>query len=101
MLARCGGPPEEKVPRSRLEAAGILWACKHFKPYLVGREFVIRTDHKPLLSLNLVDGQALEKIRVEMEEFLPYKVELYRESRCQPMASLGGVKQSLPTPLSI
>ena len=53
----------------------MLWACKHFKPYLIGKEFTIRTDHKPLTSLNRIQGQALERVRAEMEEFLPYKVE--------------------------
>ena len=66
---------EENYPSYRLEATGVLWACKHFKPYLIGREFTIRTDHKPLLGLNRIDGQVLERIRGEMSEFLPYKVE--------------------------
>ena len=78
--SRSLGKSEENHPSYRLEAAGILWACKHFKPYLVGKEFTIRTDHKPLLGLNRVDGQVLERIRAEMEEFLPYKMEYIKGS---------------------
>ena len=66
---------EQKYSPHHLEALGMLWACKHFKPYLVGKEFTIRTDHKPLKALNRIQGQALERVRAEMEEFLPYKVE--------------------------
>ena len=66
---------EKQYSSHHLESLGMLWACKHFKPYLVGREFTIRTDHKPLVALNRTQGQALERIRAEMEEFLPYKVE--------------------------
>jgi len=73
--SRAFNQTEELYPPHRLEAAGILWACKHFKPYLIGKEFTIRTDHKPLVSLNRIDGQTLDRIRAEMEEFIPYKME--------------------------
>ena len=66
---------ERKYSPHHLESLGMVWACRHFKPYLAGREFTLRTDHKPLVSLNRVQGQALERLRAEMEEFLPYKVE--------------------------
>lgn len=29
----------------------IVWACKHFRPYLNGRKFTICTDHRPLIWL--------------------------------------------------
>ena len=66
---------EKHYSSHHLESLGMWWACKHFKPYLIGKEFTSRTDHKPLTSLNRVQGQALERVRAEMEEFLPYKVE--------------------------
>ena len=29
----------------------LAFALRHFNPYLVGKEFLIRTDHKPNLSI--------------------------------------------------
>ena len=34
------------------ELAAIRFAVQHFKPYLYGRHFIIRTDHEPLVYLN-------------------------------------------------
>lgn len=33
------------------EALGLTWACKRFPSYLIGMDFLIQTDHKPLISL--------------------------------------------------
>ena len=33
------------------EALGVYWACKRFYLYLIGIEFEILTDHKPLVSV--------------------------------------------------
>ncbi|GJQ66512.1 hypothetical protein Trydic_g5150 [Trypoxylus dichotomus] len=33
------------------ELLAIVECCKHFRPYLFGREFLIETDHKPLVWL--------------------------------------------------
>lgn len=57
------------------EHQGMLWACRHFKPYLVGQHFTIRTDHKPLTTLNSVRNNVLNRIHAEMEEFQPFTVE--------------------------
>jgi hypothetical protein len=65
---------EKKYSASHLEAFGILWCCRHFKPYLVAKEFTIRTDHKPLLCLN-TNKNALNQIQAQLDEFLPYKLE--------------------------
>ena len=33
------------------EALALTWACKRFSMYLLGRSFLLETDHKPLISL--------------------------------------------------
>ncbi|XP_031427422.1 uncharacterized protein K02A2.6-like [Clupea harengus] len=33
------------------EALAVTWACERFQTYLLGLHFVMRTDHKPLISL--------------------------------------------------
>lgn len=35
----------------QLEALAIVYACRKFYQYLIGYEFTIKTDHRPLLSL--------------------------------------------------
>lgn len=34
------------------ELLSIVWSVKRFRPYVYGRKFVIRTDHKPLIWLH-------------------------------------------------
>jgi len=58
-----------------LEMAAILFGARHFRPYLVGKAFVIRTDHKPLTGLNRIQGQQLERMRMELADFQPYTIE--------------------------
>ena len=33
------------------EALAAVWACDKLSHYLLGRTFLIKTDHKPLVSL--------------------------------------------------
>ena len=53
----------------------MLWGCRHFKAYLLGQHFTLRTDHKPLTALNKTQGATLERLLAELEEFLPFTVE--------------------------
>ena len=41
-------PSEIKYAVLQKEALAIVWALKHFYPYLYGRHFTIITDHRPL-----------------------------------------------------
>lgn len=53
------------------ELLAIVLTTKHFRPYLFGRQFLIETDHKPLVWLfSLKDtNQRLIKWRLRLEEF--------------------------------
>ena len=41
--------PERQYCTTRREMLALIWAVQHFKPYLWGRPFVVRTDHIALL----------------------------------------------------
>jgi len=58
-----------------LEMGAILFGVRHFRPYLLGKKFVIRTDHKPLTGLNRIQGQQLERMRMELADFQPFEIE--------------------------
>jgi hypothetical protein len=42
---------EARYPAWKGELLAVVWAAKHFKPYLAGRDFTVVTDHRPLLWL--------------------------------------------------
>ncbi|KRX12461.1 Retrovirus-related Pol polyprotein from transposon 17.6, partial [Trichinella nelsoni] len=40
--------PERKYCATRREMLALVWATRHFRPYLYGRKFTARTDHNAL-----------------------------------------------------
>ena len=42
-------PAETRYSTIERELLGVVWAVEHFRPYLLGRRFNIKTDHKPLV----------------------------------------------------
>lgn len=53
------------------ELLAIVWAVKHFRPYLFGRRFKILTDHRPLVYLFSLKepSSRLTKFRLLIEEY--------------------------------
>lgn len=53
------------------ELLAIVWAVKHFRPYLFGKRFKIFTDHKPLIYLFGMTNPSsrLTKFRLVLEEY--------------------------------
>ncbi|KAL1139186.1 hypothetical protein AAG570_009245 [Ranatra chinensis] len=42
-------PTESRYSVIERELLGVVWAVEYFRPYLFGRQFLIKTDHKPLV----------------------------------------------------
>lgn len=69
--SRCLNKAESSYATIEKELLAIVWATKHFRPYLYGRHFKIKTDHKPLIYLfNMKDPSSrLLKFRLALEEY--------------------------------
>lgn len=67
---------ELNYPTIEKELLAIVWAVRHFRPYLYGKQFKIMTDHKPLVYLFSINNPSsrLLKFRLTMEEY-DYKIE--------------------------
>ena len=49
--ARSLSDVERRYSQTEREALGLVWACERFQLYLIGREFDLLTDHKPLETI--------------------------------------------------
>ena len=58
------------------ELTAIHWAIDYFRPYIYGRKFIIRTDHRPLIYLFSLKNltSKLTRMRWDLEEY-DFKVE--------------------------
>jgi hypothetical protein len=67
---------EQNYSTIEKELTAIVWACKHFRPYLLSRTFTIVTDHKPLTWMfNVKDPSSrLLRWRLLLEKY-DYTVE--------------------------
>ena len=42
---------EKRYAQIEKEALAVTWACSKFSNYILGRPFLIETDHKPLVPI--------------------------------------------------
>jgi len=42
---------QQKWPATKRELYGLMWAMNKFRHYLLGRHFIARVDHKPLVAM--------------------------------------------------
>ena len=57
------------------ERAAVIHALRHWRPYLVGREFLLRTDHRPNLKLAQGGGNVYDTPTDEIQQFQPFTME--------------------------
>ena len=44
-------PAQQNYCTTKLELLAVVTVMRHFKHYLLGRKFIVRTDHAPLVWL--------------------------------------------------
>ena len=64
---------EGRYAQIEKEALAVTWACEKFMTYILGKEIVIETDHKPLVSL--LGGKNLDSLPPRI---LRYRLRLAR-----------------------
>lgn len=64
-------PAERNYHVTEIEALGVVWAVTHLRSYLEGEEFVIRCDHRALLSVLATNSPniRINRWRLRLSEF--------------------------------
>ena len=60
---------EERYSTTEKEFLAIVWAVKHFRPYLYGRKFKLITDHQPLTFSMTNANHRIIRGKLALEEF--------------------------------
>lgn len=58
---------EQRYAQIEKEALAATWACERFQDYLLGTQFKIETDHKPLVPL--LSSKPLDSVPVRVQRF--------------------------------
>lgn len=75
------------------ELLAIVWATKQFRHYLYGRQFIIKTDHRPLVWLhNLKEPNTrLQRWKIKLEEY-DFKIEYIQGKENKVADALSRIK---------
>ena len=65
--SRAMTPTEQRYAQIEKEALAITWACDRFADYLMGLQFHIETDHKPLVPL--LGTKRLDELPLRVQRF--------------------------------
>lgn len=67
---------ERKYNTTEKELLGVLWAITQFRPYVYGRQFILRTDHKALIWLTKLKepNQRLTRWKLKLQDY-DFKIE--------------------------
>lgn len=62
---------QQKYSTIERELTAIRWGCQAFKPFLMGIDFIIHTDHKPLIYLNNMSpyNSKIQRILIELADY--------------------------------
>jgi hypothetical protein len=75
---------ESKWAIRELEALAIIWGCEHYRPYLFGSQFTVRSDHHSLQWLMRAGKGRLARWALRLQEF-NFNIQ-YRPGRGNPHA---------------
>jgi transposase InsO family protein len=67
--SRTLSPGELKWDTREKEALAIIWGCEHFRPYLIGKPFMVETDHSSLKWLMNVPKGRLSRWALRLSEY--------------------------------
>ncbi|KAL6483174.1 hypothetical protein MHYP_G00080460 [Metynnis hypsauchen] len=66
-ISRSLSETEQRYAQVEKEALAVTWACERLSSYLIGLQFTIETDHKPLLAL--LGTKALDDLPPRIQRF--------------------------------